>query len=150
MSIEPVEIPAVAADGHAYQLIARIPALPTASLLWLPALGVAARHYLPLADALAARGVAVFLHEMRGNGSSTLRAGRTLGVLVVQNADKRVYREEEAEALETVAILPPGRRAANFGFDVTPARLVTGLITERGVCSASRAGLLSLYPEAGA
>jgi methylthioribose-1-phosphate isomerase len=37
--------------------------------------------------------------------------------------------------------------ARNFAFDVTPSRLVTGLITERGVCPASRAGLLSLYPE---
>ena len=78
MSIQSLEIPAVAADGHGYQLIARIPAQPTASLLWLPALGVAARHYLPLADALAARGIAVFLHEMRGNGSSKLRASRTV------------------------------------------------------------------------
>ena len=78
MSIESLEIPVVNPDGHSYQLIARIPALPTASLLWLPALGVAARHYLPLADALAARGVAVFLHEMRGNGSSMLRASRTV------------------------------------------------------------------------
>ena len=76
MSIESVEIPAVNPDGHSFQLIARIPGQPTASLLWLPALGVAARHYLPLADALATRGVAVFLHEMRGNGSSNLRASR--------------------------------------------------------------------------
>jgi len=37
--------------------------------------------------------------------------------------------------------------ARNFAFDVTPARLVTGLITERGVCAASEQGLLSLYPE---
>jgi methylthioribose-1-phosphate isomerase len=36
---------------------------------------------------------------------------------------------------------------SNYAFDVTPARLVTGLITERGVCSASEAGLLSLFPE---
>lgn len=36
---------------------------------------------------------------------------------------------------------------ANYAFDVTPARLVTGLITERGVCEASEAGLLSLFPE---
>lgn len=76
MSIESVEVPATNPDGHSYQLIARIPAQPAASLLWLPALGVAARHYLPLADALATRGVAVFLHEMRGNGSSNLRASR--------------------------------------------------------------------------
>ena len=63
-------------DGHRFELITRLPAGATRSLLWLPALGVAARHYLPLADALAARGVAVFLHEWRGHGSSSLRAGR--------------------------------------------------------------------------
>lgn len=44
-------------------------------------------------------------------------------------------------------ITPPGVTARNFAFDVTPARLVTGLITECGVCSASHEGLLSLYPE---
>ena len=47
----------------------------------------------------------------------------------------------------SVAITPEGTRAANYAFDVTPARLVTGLVTERGVCAASTAGLLSLYPE---
>ena len=35
----------------------------------------------------------------------------------------------------------------NPAFDVTPARMVTGIITERGVCPASREGLLGLYPE---
>lgn len=49
--------------------------------------------------------------------------------------------------LLSVAVTPAGSPAANFGFDVTPARLVTGLITERGVCAASHQGLLSLYPE---
>lgn len=62
-------------DGHRAKLIARVPDAPRASLLWLPALGIAARHYIPLAEALAARGVAVFLHEWRGNGSSSVRAG---------------------------------------------------------------------------
>lgn len=76
MSIQELEIPLSTDDGHRYNLIARIPAHPQASLLWLPALGVAARHYLPFADALAAKGVAVFLQEMRGNGSSNLRPGR--------------------------------------------------------------------------
>ncbi len=47
----------------------------------------------------------------------------------------------------TVQLTPDGSPAVNYGFDVTPARLVTGLVTERGVCQASRAGLLSLYPE---
>ncbi|MGK2926555.1 MAG: S-methyl-5-thioribose-1-phosphate isomerase [Lysobacterales bacterium] len=47
----------------------------------------------------------------------------------------------------SVRIAPPGVTARNFAFDVTPARLVSGLITERGVCAASAAGLESLYPE---
>jgi methylthioribose-1-phosphate isomerase len=47
----------------------------------------------------------------------------------------------------TVRITPSGVTARNFAFDVTPARLVSGLITERGLCDASEAGLLSLYPE---
>jgi methylthioribose-1-phosphate isomerase len=46
-----------------------------------------------------------------------------------------------------VRLTPEGSRAANPAFDVTPARLVTGLITERGVCAASREGLLGLFPE---
>jgi methylthioribose-1-phosphate isomerase len=47
----------------------------------------------------------------------------------------------------SVRITPAGCQVANFGFDVTPARLVTGLITERGVCKASPEDLLTLYPE---
>jgi methylthioribose-1-phosphate isomerase len=47
----------------------------------------------------------------------------------------------------TIDVLPEGSPAANPAFDVTPARLVTALITERGVCAASEAGLISLYPE---
>ncbi|MGE0735956.1 MAG: S-methyl-5-thioribose-1-phosphate isomerase [Alphaproteobacteria bacterium] len=47
----------------------------------------------------------------------------------------------------TIRIAPAKSRAANFGFDVTPARLVTRLITERGTCDASNDGMLSLYPE---
>ncbi|MEG3192299.1 alpha/beta hydrolase family protein [Lysobacter sp. D1-1-M9] len=72
-----LEMPLEAADGHAFTLLARLPEQPVASLLWLPALGVAARHYLPFAESLAKRGVAVFLHEWRGNGSSDLRPSRT-------------------------------------------------------------------------
>mgnify|MGYP003348477095 CR=1 FL=1 len=44
-------------------------------------------------------------------------------------------------------VIPDGSPVANYGFDVTPARLVTGIITERGIAEASRAGLLRLYPE---
>jgi methylthioribose-1-phosphate isomerase len=49
--------------------------------------------------------------------------------------------------LETVRIAPAGTPIANYGFDVTPARLVTGLITERGVIAASRAALAGAFPE---
>jgi methylthioribose-1-phosphate isomerase len=49
--------------------------------------------------------------------------------------------------IERVRVVPEGSAVANYAFDVTPARLVTGLITERGVCSASRDGLLGLFPE---
>ena len=47
----------------------------------------------------------------------------------------------------SVEIAAPGSPASNPAFDVTPARLVTGFITEHGVCAASHEGLLSLYPE---
>jgi methylthioribose-1-phosphate isomerase len=49
-------------------------------------------------------------------------------------------------SLAVVRISAPGSAAANFAFDVTPARLVTSLITERGVCPASEAGLSALFP----
>jgi methylthioribose-1-phosphate isomerase len=49
--------------------------------------------------------------------------------------------------IETVRIAPPGTPVANYGFDVTPARLVTGLITERGVLAASREALAGAFPE---
>jgi methylthioribose-1-phosphate isomerase len=52
-----------------------------------------------------------------------------------------------AGRLETVRVVPEGSPVANYAFDVTPARLVTGLITERGICAASAEGLLTLYPE---
>jgi methylthioribose-1-phosphate isomerase len=47
----------------------------------------------------------------------------------------------------SVTIVPDGSSALNLAFDVTPGRLVTGIITERGVCAATREGLLGLYPE---
>src|SRR5215813_2596131 len=49
--------------------------------------------------------------------------------------------------IETVRIVPDGSPVANYGFDVTPARLVTGLITERGVVKADRAALAAAFPE---
>jgi len=49
--------------------------------------------------------------------------------------------------VSSVRITPVGSPVANFGFDVTPARLITGLVTERGVCEACREGLETLFPE---
>lgn len=48
--------------------------------------------------------------------------------------------------LTEILVCPPNTPVGNFAFDVTPSRLVTGLITERGLCPASRSGLKSLYP----
>jgi len=46
-----------------------------------------------------------------------------------------------------IRVAPENSPAANYGFDVTPRRLVTGLITERGVCQASESSILALFPE---
>ncbi len=59
----------------------------------------------------------------------------------------RIFGFDGDGSVRSVAIAPAATRAVNPAFDVTPARLVTGLITERGVCEASRAGLRRLYPE---
>jgi methylthioribose-1-phosphate isomerase len=55
-------------------------------------------------------------------------------------------RTEAGEILQ-VTLTPPFSPVANYAFDVTPARLVTGLVTERGVCAASAEGLAALFPE---
>jgi len=52
-------------------------------------------------------------------------------------------------SLQTVQVVPDGAPVANYGFDVTPARLVTALITERGVCKATADDLASLFPQRG-
>lgn len=76
-NIEPVVLPLAMADGARAELICVTPQpMPQACVYWLPAMGVPAKHYVPLAQALAARGVAVALHEWRGIGSSNRRAGR--------------------------------------------------------------------------
>ncbi len=49
--------------------------------------------------------------------------------------------------VETVRLTAPGTKALNYSFDVTPARLVTGLITERGVVDANREAIHALFPE---
>lgn len=93
-------VPLVTGDGHHFELIARVPASPARHLLWLPAMGVPARHYLPFAEALARRDVAVFLHEWRGIGSSSLRAGKGVDwgyrALLADDVAASVHAAQEA------------------------------------------------------
>jgi methylthioribose-1-phosphate isomerase len=51
--------------------------------------------------------------------------------------------------IETVRVVSEGSPVANYAFDVTPARLVTGLITERGVLKPEPAALVGAFPERG-
>ncbi|MDX2226137.1 MAG: S-methyl-5-thioribose-1-phosphate isomerase [Verrucomicrobiae bacterium] len=63
-----------------------------------------------------------------------------------RNPDEVRHAEGWSEgARRSVLLTPATSRACNHGFDVTPARLITGLITERGVCEASEAGLTGLF-----
>jgi methylthioribose-1-phosphate isomerase len=66
------------------------------------------------------------------------RAPEEVATITGRTADGRI---------ETVALVPADSPVANYAFDVTPARLVTGLITERGVIGASRAALAAAFPE---
>ncbi|NQU84259.1 MAG: S-methyl-5-thioribose-1-phosphate isomerase [Mariniphaga sp.] len=51
------------------------------------------------------------------------------------------------EGITKVRLIPERSKAKNFGFDVTPARLVSGLITERGICKANKTSILKLFPK---
>ena len=84
----------------------------------------------PTIDFTVSDGVAEIPIEQRGAEEQATMTGRT--------ADGRI---------ETITVIPDGSPVANYGFDVTPARLVTGLITERGVLPATREGLAKAFPE---
>jgi len=78
----------------------------------------------------------------------TLTDGRAIPI-EERNADEvaEISGRLGSGEVTRVRVIPDGSPAANYAFDVTPAKYVTGLITERGVCQASRDGLLSLFPE---
>ncbi len=59
----------------------------------------------------------------------------------------RIAGRDAAGAAASIVVAPPGTRVANYAFDVTPARLVTGLLTERGLAQASAESLGMLFPE---
>jgi methylthioribose-1-phosphate isomerase len=78
----------------------------------------------------------------------TLRDGMQEIPIEQRSQDEVKYMDGlSPQGITSVLICPETSPAANYGFDVTPARLVTGLITERGICDASEAGLLGLFPE---
>ena len=81
--------------------------------------------------------------QTEGTRSQVLRWLKAEGDAVTQ--DEPLIEMETDKV--TVEIAAPGSGAANPGFDVTPARLVTGLITERGTCAATPEGLRSLFPK---
>jgi methylthioribose-1-phosphate isomerase len=65
-----------------------------------------------------------------------------------RNPDEVKFMEGLCEGeLKKIALTPENSPALNIGFDVTPARLITGLITERGICQASKVSILNLFPE---
>jgi methylthioribose-1-phosphate isomerase len=78
----------------------------------------------------------------------TLTDGRDIPIEERDSAEVTTVTGRTSDGrIATVSVTPGASPAANYGFDVTPSRLVTGLITERGVCAASAQGLLDLYPE---
>ena len=77
-----------------------------------------------------------------------IRDGLTEIPIEQRNPDEVKYIQGlENGEIKKVLLTPEKSPAVNYGFDVTPARLVTGLITERGICEASEKGILGLYPE---
>jgi methylthioribose-1-phosphate isomerase len=101
--------------------------------------------------ALAARDNGVPFYVALPHTTIDWRIKDGIAEIPIEERDPREVTEMTGRAadgsLVTVEIAAAGSPAANPAFDVTPARLVSGLITERGVCAASAEGLLSLYPE---
>jgi methylthioribose-1-phosphate isomerase len=66
-----------------------------------------------------------------------------------RNADevKYVYGLNTDDGIQKILIAPKNSVAANYGFDVTPAALITGLITERGICKANEDDILKMFPD---
>ena len=77
----------------------------------------------------------------------SLRNGRDIEIEQRNPDEVQFITGHDGQALRKVRLTPEHSPAANYAFDVTPARLVTGLITERGICEASEKGLTALFPE---
>lgn len=78
----------------------------------------------------------------------TIKNGLTEIPIEQRGAEEVKYIQGlENDQIRRVLLTPKESPASNFAFDVTPANLVTGLITERGVCAATEEGILNLFPE---
>ena len=78
----------------------------------------------------------------------TMRDG--VGEIPIEERDPdeiRYIQGYSENSLRTVLIPPASSPAANYAFDVTPARLVTGFITERGICAATEDAVRALFPD---
>ncbi len=108
--MQALDLTVEAGAGHYWRLTGHWPGQPRAALFWLPAMGVAARHYQPFAQALAERGVGVLVHEWRGNGSSSLRAGRrqNWGLRELLSLDLPASRQALAARAGSVPLLVGG------------------------------------------
>ena len=103
--------------------------------------------------ALAARdnGVPFYVALPSSSFDWDLRDGVAEIPIEERDADEVAWMEGRTRSggMAEVEIVAPGSPAANYGFDVTPGRLVTGLITERGLCGANEEAILGLFPEQG-
>jgi methylthioribose-1-phosphate isomerase len=65
-----------------------------------------------------------------------------------RGADEVKYMEGLCDGeIKRILLTPENSHATNYAFDVTPARLITGIITERGICKPNKESILSLFPE---
>jgi methylthioribose-1-phosphate isomerase len=93
---------------------------------------------VPFYVALPSSSIDWDLHEGVGGTPIEVRDPREVTHVEGETADGAVVE---------VRVVPAGTAAANHAFDVTPARLVTGLITERGTCAATAEGIAALFPD---
>ena len=129
-------------------MLAKIP-LHTVALaiaVWVPAVpAFASEAVKPILDSAGKlKPDAIKLWERLVNidsGTGDAEGIKAVGAIAIEELRKL------GASIETVQVVPDGSPVANYAFDVTPARLVTGLITERGVLKPSREGLRAAFPE---
>jgi methylthioribose-1-phosphate isomerase len=109
-----------------------------------------AQSAVPPNKALAAKANAIPFYVALPSSSFDWRTREGLKEIPIEerSSDEVNHADgwHDGEMVE-VRVTPRTSPAANFGFDVTPRQLVTGLITERGICEANEESILGLFPE---